>query len=60
MRSFYQQIDRKLAAVQGRAALPSLLRSIAAHWAKPNGIFAWDHVDMDARCARFYMRARAG
>jgi hypothetical protein len=25
-----------------------ILRTVAAQWAKPNGIFAWDHVDMDA------------
>jgi DNA polymerase III subunit epsilon len=48
MRSFDQQIEGKLAAVQSRTALPPLLRSVATHWAKPNGIFAWDHVDMDA------------
>jgi DNA polymerase-3 subunit epsilon len=48
MRSFGQQIEGKLAAVQSRTALPSILRSVAAHWAKPNGIFAWDHVDMHA------------
>jgi DNA polymerase-3 subunit epsilon len=48
MRSFGQQIEGKLAAVQSRTALPPILRSVAAHWAKPNGIFAWDHVDMDA------------
>ena len=48
MRSFGQQIEGKLLAVQSRTALPPILRSVAAHWAKPNGIFAWDHVDMDA------------
>src|SRR5580692_2972241 len=48
MRSFGQQIEGKLAAVQSRTALPPILRSVAAHWGKPNGIFAWDHVDMDA------------
>jgi DNA polymerase-3 subunit epsilon len=48
MRSFGRQIEGKIAAVQRRTALPFLLRSVAAHWATPNGIFAWDHVDMDA------------
>jgi DNA polymerase III subunit epsilon len=48
MRSFGQQIEGKLAAVESGTALPLLLRSVAAHWGKPNGIFAWDHVDMDA------------
>jgi DNA polymerase-3 subunit epsilon len=47
-RTFGQQIEDKLAAVQSRTALPCILRSVAGHWAKPNGIFAWDHVDMDA------------
>jgi DNA polymerase III subunit epsilon len=48
MRSFGQQIEGKLAAVQSLTALPPILRTVAAHWAEPNGIFAWDHVDMDA------------
>jgi DNA polymerase-3 subunit epsilon len=48
MRSFGQQIESKLTAVQSQTALTSILRSIAAHWGKPNGIFAWDHVDIDA------------
>jgi DNA polymerase-3 subunit epsilon len=48
MRAFGPQIEGKLVAVQSRTALPPILRSVAAHWAKPNGIFAWDHVDMDA------------
>ena len=39
MRAFGQQIEGKLAAVQSRTALPPILRSVAAHWAKPNGIF---------------------
>jgi DNA polymerase III subunit epsilon len=47
-RSFAQQIEVKLAAVQSQTALTSILRSVAAHWGKPNGIFGWDHVDMDA------------
>jgi hypothetical protein len=25
-----------------------LLRTIAANWGRPNGVFAWDHVDIDA------------
>jgi DNA polymerase III subunit epsilon len=48
MMSFGQQIEGKLAAVQSQTALASILRSVAAHWGKPNGIFAWEHVDMDA------------
>jgi DNA polymerase-3 subunit epsilon len=48
VRTFCLEIEGKLAAVQSRTALQRVLRSVAAHWAKPNGIFAWDHVDMDA------------
>jgi DNA polymerase-3 subunit epsilon len=48
MQSFGQQIEGKLTAVRSRTALPPVLRTVAAHWAKPNGVFAWDHVDMDA------------
>jgi DNA polymerase-3 subunit epsilon len=48
LRSFAEQIEGKLAAVQARTALPLILRSVAAHWGKPNGLFAWEHVDMDA------------
>jgi DNA polymerase III subunit epsilon len=48
MRSFDRVVEAKLAAIECCAALPLILRSVAAHWAKPNGIFAWDHVDMDA------------
>ena len=54
MRAFGPEIEGKLAAVQSRTALPPILRSVAAHWAKPNGIFAWDHVDMDALRALFH------
>jgi len=35
MRTFGQHIEGKLAAVQSRTALPPILRSVAAHWAKP-------------------------
>jgi DNA polymerase-3 subunit epsilon len=48
MRSFAPQVEAKLAAIESRAALPLILRTVAARWAKPNGIFAWDRVDMDA------------
>jgi DNA polymerase III subunit epsilon len=48
MRSFARVVEAKLAAIESRAALPLILRTVAARWAKPNGIFAWDHVDMEA------------
>jgi len=38
----------KLDAVRSGHALNLLLRPIAANWGRPNGIFAWDHVDVDA------------
>ena len=45
---FAGQIETKLAAVVSQAALPQILRTVAAKWGKPNGVFAWEHVDIDA------------
>jgi DNA polymerase-3 subunit epsilon len=45
---FAGQIETKLAAVASQAALPQILRTVAAKWGKPNGVFAWEHVDIDA------------
>src|SRR5258705_350880 len=45
---FAAQIDDKLEAVRSGSAFNLLLRPIAANWGRPNGIFAWDHVDVDA------------
>jgi DNA polymerase-3 subunit epsilon len=45
---FAAQIEDKLDAVRSGNALNLLLRPIAANWGRPNGIFAWDHVDVDA------------
>ena len=45
---FAAQIDEKLEAVRSGSAFNLLLRPIAAKWGRPNGIFAWDHVDVDA------------
>jgi DNA polymerase-3 subunit epsilon len=47
-RRFAAQIDDKLDAVRSGSALNLLLRPLAANWGRPNGIFAWDHVDVDA------------
>jgi DNA polymerase III subunit epsilon len=47
-RRFGLQIENKLDAVRSGNALNLLLRPIAAHWGRPNGIFAWDYVDVDA------------
>jgi DNA polymerase-3 subunit epsilon len=46
-RLFAATIETKLAAVTSQAALPFILRTVATKWGKPNGIFAWDHVNMD-------------
>jgi DNA polymerase III subunit epsilon len=48
VRLFDVRIGEKLEAVRLRTALPLLLRTITARWGRPNGIFAWDHVDVDA------------
>jgi DNA polymerase-3 subunit epsilon len=45
---FAAAIDDRLAAVRSGQAFNWLLRPIAAKWGRPNGIFAWDHVDVDA------------
>lgn len=45
---FALQIEEKLTAVRSGNAFNLLLRPIAAKWGRPNGIFAWDHVDVDA------------
>lgn len=45
---FASEIEEKLAAVRSGNAFNLLLHSIAARWGRPNGVFAWDHVDVDA------------
>jgi DNA polymerase III subunit epsilon len=45
---FATYIDDRLEAVISGTAFNLLLRPIAAKWGRPNGIFAWDHVDVDA------------
>jgi DNA polymerase-3 subunit epsilon len=47
-RIFSVQIEARLATVAANAALPLILRTVAARWGRPNGLFAWDHVDIDA------------
>ena len=47
-RIFEQQIAAKLAAIRERKALPLILKPVAAHWGKPNGIFGWHHIDIEA------------
>lgn len=41
-------IDEKLAAIASGSALPLILRTVAARWGRPNGIFSWDHVQVEA------------
>jgi DNA polymerase III subunit epsilon len=50
-RLFAASINEKLAFVASDSALPLILRVLAAHWRQPNGIFAWDWIDMEALCA---------
>jgi hypothetical protein len=45
---FAAPIEEKLDAVRSGNAFNLLLRPIAAKWDRPNGVFAWDHVDVDA------------
>ncbi|MGJ5181494.1 exonuclease domain-containing protein [Bradyrhizobium oligotrophicum] len=47
-RRFAAQIDSKLAQVRSGPALPIILRTVASKWGRPNGVFAWEHVQMDA------------
>ncbi|MBJ7402413.1 MAG: VRR-NUC domain-containing protein [Bradyrhizobium sp.] len=47
-RLFAATIDEKLAAIASGSALPLILRTVAARWGRPNGIFSWDHVQVEA------------
>jgi DNA polymerase-3 subunit epsilon len=47
-RLFAPSIDEKLEAIGSGRALPTLLRTVAQHWGRPNGIFSWDHVQVEA------------
>jgi DNA polymerase-3 subunit epsilon len=47
-RQFAEQIDAKIAAVRLGNALNLLLKTLAARWGRPNGLFAWDRVDVEA------------
>jgi DNA polymerase III subunit epsilon len=52
-RLFAARIEAKLNAVALQSALSPIMRAIATKWGTPNGIFAWDHVDIDALRALF-------
>jgi DNA polymerase III subunit epsilon len=47
-RLFAAQINEKLALVAAQSALAPILRTVASRCRRPNGIFAWDWVDMEA------------
>jgi DNA polymerase-3 subunit epsilon len=47
-RLFAPSIDEKLEAIGSGRALATLLRTVAQHWGRPNGIFSWDHVQVEA------------
>jgi len=59
-RLFSAQIEAKLEAVASNAALPHILKSVAAKWGRPNGVFAWDHIDIDALRALLAGASAAG
>ncbi|WP_375414142.1 exonuclease domain-containing protein [uncultured Bradyrhizobium sp.] len=47
-RRFDAQIASKLNALRTGAGLPLILRTIAAKWGTPNGVFGWDRVNAEA------------
>ncbi len=47
-RTFASQVEAKLAAIRSGQALPLILKTIAARYGRPNGVFEWRHVNVDA------------
>jgi DNA polymerase-3 subunit epsilon len=45
---FARNITEKLASIRAGTALPQVLKSIAGYWGRPNGIFSWSYIDVDA------------
>ena len=45
---FARRIEDKLEMVRQGTCLSTILRVIAARWGRPNGLFAWDHVRVEA------------
>ncbi|WP_088346351.1 MULTISPECIES: exonuclease domain-containing protein [Rhodomicrobium] len=45
---FAGPIAEKLASIRAGTALHLILKSIASHWDRPNGIFSWSYIDVDA------------
>ena len=48
VRLFANQVDTKLAAVKAGTALPIAMRTVASKFGRPNGVFAWDYVRVEA------------
>ena len=48
VRLFATQIETKLAAVRAGSALPIAMRTVAARFGRPNGVFAWKYVRVEA------------
>ena len=47
---FATQIEAKVTAIRSGSAINLLLKTIAGKWGRPNGIFAWEYVDINALC----------
>ena len=45
---FARNIAEKLASIRAGTALLLILKSIASYWGRPNGIFSWSYIDVDA------------
>jgi DNA polymerase III subunit epsilon len=45
---FDDKIGPKLSVLRAGTAFPTLLKTIAACWGRPNGIFGWSDLDVDA------------
>jgi DNA polymerase III subunit epsilon len=45
---FAASVAEKLASIRAGTALPLILHSIAGYWGRPNGIFSWSNIDIDA------------
>jgi DNA polymerase III subunit epsilon len=47
-KKFAPQLAAKLGAVRAGNGLPLVLKPIAEKWGRPNGVFAWRHVEVEA------------
>jgi DNA polymerase III subunit epsilon len=60
VRVFATQIETKLAAVKNGNALPIAMRTIAGKHGRPNGVFAWEYVRVEALRALLVGPAKEG